>query len=205
VIPQTLTITLLGLAALAVLRLPQYAAQAAVINHSLSLIGNKTVQGQMVLPVAMVHILPIGIKGLFGTIMLFISFTCHDTYMHSWGSIFIQDVYIPISKRVLAPKEHILLLRLSILFVALFSYFFSLWYQPDQKILMYFAATGTIWLGGSGAVIIGGLYFKRGTTAAAYVALYCGAVLGFLGVKLPWLWEMAYDKGWIRHIIHQPV
>jgi len=191
-VPQTLAISLLGLAALVVLRLPQHAAEAQVINAALDKIPNPTIKGQMILPVAMAHVLPMGIKGLFGTIMLFISFTCHDTYMHSWGSIFIQDVYIPLKNKVLAPAEHIRILRLSILFVALFSFFFSWWYQPDQKILMFFAVTGTIWLGGSGAVIVGGLYWKRGTTAAAYAALYSGAILGLFGLWLPSLWKNHY-------------
>jgi len=191
-VPQYLAISLLGLAALVVLRLPEYAAKADIINHALSRIPNETVRGEMILPVAMAHVLPIGIKGLLGTIMLFISFTCHDTYMHSWGSIFVQDVYMPIKNKALNPEQHIKLLRLSILFVAVFAFFFSWWYQPDQKILMYFAATGTIWLGGSGAAIIGGLYWKRGTTAAAYAALYCGATLGLISVIIPSVWRSIY-------------
>lgn len=188
-LPQGLAIALLGLAALVVLRLPEYAQKAAMINASLDKIPNQFIKGQMVLPIAMAHVLPIGIKGLFGTIMLFISFTCHDTYMHSWGSIFVQDVYIPIKNKVLSPAEHIKLLRWSVLFVAFFSFIFSLWYQPNQKIYMFFAVTGTIWLGGSGAVIIGGLYWKRGTTSAAYAALYTGAILGLFGLWLPTLWK----------------
>ena len=188
-VPQGLGIGLLGLAAIAVLRLPQYTREAAIINHALAQIPNKTIQGQMILPVAMAHILPVGVKGLLGTIMLFISFTCHDTYMHSWGSIFIQDVYMPIKNKVLSPEEHIKILRWSILFVAAFAYIFSWFYRPDQKILMFFAATGTIWLGGAGSVIIGGLYSRWGTTAAAFASLYVGAVLGVLGVAMPSLWQ----------------
>ena len=191
-IPQGLAIGLLGLAAVAVLRLPQYVHEASIINHALAQIPNKTIQGQMILPVAMAHVLPTGVKGLLGTIMLFISFTCHDTYMHSWGTIFIQDVYMPIKKKVLSPHEHIKILRWSILFVAVFSFVFSWLYKPDQKILMFFAATGTIWLGGAGAVIIGGLYSRWGTTAAAFSALYVGAILGVLGVAMPSLWKIFF-------------
>lgn len=191
-IPQTLAIMLLGLASLVVLRLPEFAGKAAVITNCLHQIPNKTIQGQMTLPVAMAHVLPIGLKGLFGTIMLFISFTCHDTYMHSWGSIFIQDVYMPIRNKALTPAEHIKLLRYSVVGVAIFVYFFSLFYPPDMPILMFFATTGTIWLGGSGAVIIGGLYWKRGTTTAAFCALNCGGILGVIGLWLPQIWKMRH-------------
>ena len=191
-VPQTLAIMLLGLASIVVLRLPEHAAQAAIIKDSLKQIPNETIQGQMMLPIAMAHVLPIGIKGLFGTIMLFISFTCHDTYMHSWGSIFIQDVYLPIRNKVCTPQEHIKLLRYAIIGVAVFAYVFSLLYPPDMPILMFFATTGTIWLGGSGAVIVGGLYWKRGNTAAAFCALNSGGILGVIGVWLPRIWKSKY-------------
>jgi hypothetical protein len=52
------------------------------------------------------------------TTMLFFSFACHGTYMHRWGSIFIQDVMMPFRKKALAPDQHIRLLRWSVAFVA---------------------------------------------------------------------------------------
>lgn len=56
--------------------------------------------------------------------------------------------------------------------------------------MMWFAITGAVWLGGAGVVIIGGLYWKRGTTAAAWTALIIGstiAVAGILIEKYEWL------------------
>jgi SSS family solute:Na+ symporter len=47
---------------------------------------------------------------------------------------------------------------------------------------MYFAVTGAIYLGGAGAVIIGGLYWSRGTTLAAWIALITGSILATGGV-----------------------
>jgi len=101
---------------------------------------------------------------------------------------------MPIRKRPINPDEHIKILRWSITFVAFFAYFFSLYYPPNMPIFLFCAATGTIWLGGSGAVIIGGLYWKRGTTAGAYCALYSGAVLGFLSVVSNNIWQHFYHK-----------
>ncbi len=69
--------------------------------------------------------------------------------------------------------------------MAAFAFGFSLFYKPTQQIYMFQAITGTIWLGGSGAVIIGGLYWKRGTAAAAYSALIFGAVMGVGGLIVP--------------------
>ncbi len=185
VVPQGLAVALLALATLAVTRLPQFADQAHAVSLVLAKIPNKSVQGQMRVPIAMAHLLPVAVKGLLATAFLFFSFTCHDTYMHSWGSIFIQDIYMPIKNKALDPEHHIRLLRWSIIGVAIFAFIFSLFYQPTEKLLFFFAITGTIWLGGSGAVIIGGLYWKRGTTPAAYAALIIGAVMGIGGLIVP--------------------
>ena len=47
---------------------------------------------------------------------------------------------------------------------------------------MFFAISGAIFLGGAGSVIIGGLYWKKGTTAAAWSAMIIGAVMATTGV-----------------------
>jgi SSS family solute:Na+ symporter len=53
---------------------------------------------------------------------------------------------------------------------------------------MYFLITGAIYLGGSGAVIIGGLYWKRGTTAGAWAGMITGGVLAAGGALLRAVW-----------------
>ena len=193
-VSQIMAMALIPLAALVVMRLPEFSGQAALVNETLQTIDNERIQGQMVVPIAMAHFLPIGVKGLLATIFLFFSFTCHDTYMHSWGTIFIQDVYIPIRKKVLSPEQHIKLLRWSIIGVAVFAFLFSLLYQQTEKIYMYQAITGTIWAGGSGVCIFGGLYWKRGTAAAAYCALIVGAILGVGGLIVGPIYESHYGQ-----------
>jgi SSS family solute:Na+ symporter len=183
--PLSCMVIMLALSAFAVMHLPQFAAKKEIITKLLSGITDETIRTQMTVPVVIASILPIGIKGLLATAMLFFSFTCHDTYMHSWGSIFVQDVYMPLRKTPLTPKQHIRYLRYSIIGVAVFSFFFSLLYPQNSKILFFFAITGTIWLGGAGAVIVGGLYWKWGTTVAAYVALIIGSVFGVAGLVIP--------------------
>tara|TARA_B100001250_G_C19637686_1_gene716751 strand:- start:179 stop:952 length:774 start_codon:yes stop_codon:yes gene_type:complete len=65
--------------------------------------------------------------------------------------------------------------------VAVFIFLFSLLFSQSQKIALYFAVTAAIFSGGCGAVIIGGLYWDRGTTAAAWTAMIVGAVIGVGG------------------------
>ena len=73
-------------------------------------------------------------------------------------------------------------MRYSIFGVAVFIFLFSLFFQQNQKIALFFAITAAIFVGGSGAVIIGGLYWSRGTTAAAWTAMIVGAVIGVGGI-----------------------
>jgi SSS family solute:Na+ symporter len=117
-------------------------------------------------------------------VMLAAAIGCNETYLHSWGSIFIQDVVMPLRKKPFAPEQHLKLLKLSILAVAVFSFFFSLLFQQSEYIFLFFAITGAIFAGGSGAVIIGGLYWKRGTTAAAWAAMVVGSVVAVGGIVL---------------------
>ncbi len=74
-------------------------------------------------------------------------------------------------------KKHIWAIRLSILFVAFFVFFFSLFYTQREAILLFFQLTGAIVLGGAGSCIIGGLYWKYGKTSAAFSAMIIGAVI----------------------------
>jgi SSS family solute:Na+ symporter len=116
--------------------------------------------------------------------MLAAAVGCNETYLHSWGCIFIQDVVQPLRKKAFAPAEHIKFLKASILAVAAFSFVFSLLFHQSEYIFLFFAITGAIFAGGSGAVIIGGLYWKRGTTAAAWSSMIVGAVVAVGGIAV---------------------
>ncbi len=200
-VPHGLMTALIALAGISVLRLPQFSHEASLVAAALDRIPNESIQSQMRIPIALSMFLPTAVKGLLATVFLFYSFTCHDTYMHSWGSIFVQDIYMPIRNKAIDPEHHIKLLRWSIMGVAVFAFIFSLVYVPTEDILFFFAITGTIWSGGSGAVIIGGLYWKRGTTAAAYGSLITGALFGGGGLILTKMYRMHHGHD-IQVILH---
>ena len=157
---------------------PAYAQRAEVVQQKIHQIqGNEALQKQMTVPMAMVDFLPEGLIGVFMFVMITGFITCDDIYLHSWGSIFIQDCIMPFRKKPLTPEQHIRVLRWSIFGVALFAFLFSLLFSMADYILMYFAITYAIFVSGAGSAIIGGLYWKKGTTAAAYAALSIGSVL----------------------------
>ena len=104
---------------------PAYADQAAVVQTSLDAVGSEALQSQLRAPLVMNVILPTGLLGLACAAMLGAFVSTHDTYLHSWGTILVQDVILPFRKRPFTPRQHLWLLRLSILAVAVFIFFVS--------------------------------------------------------------------------------
>lgn len=146
-----------------------------------------TIRNQMLVPVVLRDILPAGVLGAFCALMIFLMISTDTAYMHSWGSILVQDIYMPIRKKPLTPERQLALLRIAILLVAIYAFCFSLFFGQVTYILMFFALTGSIWAG-AGAVIVGGLYWNRGTTAGAWCALILGAGLALGGLLLTNVW-----------------
>jgi len=102
--------------------------------------------------------------------------------LHSWGSLFIQDVLVPLRKKPFGAVHHIFYLRLSIIGVALFAFIFGSLFRQTDYLLMWWAITGAIFLGGAGAAIIGGLYWSGGTAAGAWAAMVTGSIMGVGGI-----------------------
>jgi len=181
--PQNLFLMFVPIVIFTVLNHPDFAGLAESINAKLALVEREAIRSQLRAPLVLVAILPHGLLGAFLAVMLAAFISTHDTYLHSWGSIFVQDVVLPLRRgRPLAPAQHLKALRLSILGVAIFIFVFSLVFQQSQYIFLFFAITGAIFAGGSGAVIIGGLYWRRGTTAAAWSAMITGATISVGGI-----------------------
>jgi SSS family solute:Na+ symporter len=152
------------------------------IQPVLTGMGSDTIQSQVKVPLVLTKLLPVGLMGAFAAIMLAAAIACHNSYLHSWGSIFIQDFIMPIRQKPFEPEKHMKYLKLSILGVGIFIFFFSLIFQQSEYIFLFMAITGSIFVGGSGAVIIGGLYWKRGTTMAAWSALITGSSVAVGGI-----------------------
>ncbi|HBG78157.1 MAG TPA: sodium:solute symporter [Phycisphaerales bacterium] len=179
-----LVILLLPIVLFAIQHNPKYAVQTVSINEAIARVPDAQIQKQMTTPIGLVHILPAGLLGLFVAVGFAAATSVSQTYLHSWGSIFIQDVILPFRKIPFGPQHHIKLLRWSIVGVAVFSWFFSMLFPLKEYIFMFFQITGAIFVGGAGAAIIGGLYWKRGTTAGAWTGMITGSVLAFGSIVL---------------------
>ena len=191
----------LVLCASVVLYHPEFAGQAAEVRAHLDSItagqpneaARQAVHGQMVVSSALAHVIPGGLAGLLGAVMLVALISTYDSFLHTWGSVFVQDVVLPFRRRPLPKERQLRLLRSSIVGVALFALLFSLYFPNTENILMFFALMNNLWLGGSGIVILGGLYWKRGSRCAALSTLVVGAVLGIAGIGLTLGWPERHD------------
>ena len=174
---QLTMITLLGVVTVTFLHQPAYANAVADVQATLGHITDATLAGQARLPVVLAHLLPAGIKGLFGAVLL-MGVVCGDgIHLHSWSSIFVQDVLMPLQPKPLGVKQHLLWLRMAIAGVAVFAFSLGALFRQSEYVLMWMQITTVLFVGGAGSAIIGGLYWSRGTTAGAWSGMLTGSLL----------------------------
>ncbi len=187
----------------------QYSAAAAIAAGTVDkgkATYMSTIYTQMLVPVALRDLLPIGITGALCAIMLFLMISTDTTYLHSWGSILVQDIILPIrGKPFSSAKQQINLLRICIAAVAIFAFFFSFFFSQMDYILMFFSITGAIWTGGAGPCIVLGLYWRRGTPAAAFSALIGGSSLAVSGMLMQNTWAKSLYPWLERHNLVEPI
>lgn len=186
ILVQNMMLLLIPVAAYAILFDKTDQTVASEVTARMAALPSETMQNQLRTTLVLTKMLPVGLIGAFAAVMMAAFIGTNGTYMHSWGSIFVQDVYMPLrkGKKHLAPREHFNILRWAIAGVGIFAFVYSIFFEQSEAILMYFALTGTIWLGGAGAVIALGLYWKRGTTAGAYTSILTGMIVAVAGFAL---------------------
>ena len=203
--PQGLFIFLVPVLTYVFMNHADYNSVAESVNSSLDSLNSETLKSQMRAPIVLSEVLPVGLLGAFAALMLAAFISTHDTYLHSWASIFVQDVILPFRKKPFEKDDHLKALRYSIFGVAIFIFIFSLVFDQNQEIALYFAVTFAIFAGGVGAVIIGGLYWDRGTTEGAWAAMTIGATIAVTGTIVPqisdsWL-AQENDLIWLKNLI----
>ena len=176
---------LIPIAVYAVMHSPeQFPGVAEAVDNSMMAAGDQYQMSQMLVPSALSQLLPIGLTGLMCTVILVAALSTDDTMLLTYGSIFIQDVIAPFKKKPLSPEQRIKWIRWSVIGTAVFAFFFSLFFPVVDYVRMYWQITGAVYMSWAGAVVIGGLYWKRGTTAGAWAAMAVGSTLALAGVLI---------------------
>ena len=197
-ISRSAVVTLLGVCAITFLHHPDFAAQAARVQVLVHHISDPQAREQMEAPIAIATLLPIGVKGVFCAVLLMGIFGGDSTHLHSWGSIFVQDFLVPLRRKPFGPRQHIWILRCAIVGVAIFALVFGATFSQTQYISMWFGITQSVFTGGAGAAIIGGLYWKKGNAAGAWAAMVTGAVLSFGGIVLQTIYGAAFPLNGVQ-------
>lgn len=162
----------------------QFAGMADSIREGLGTLETEQLQKQMLVPMGLSEMLPVGLLGLFCAIILTSALSTDNTCLLIYGSILVQDVVMPLRKTPLEPQRHLRWIRRAVVGVAVFVFFWGWLFPLGDYILMYFQLTGAIYMGGIGCAVIGGLYWRRGTTAGAWAGMITGSLLAFCGIVL---------------------
>ncbi|MFB9901954.1 sodium:solute symporter family protein [Cerasicoccus arenae] len=181
---RILAITVLAVAGITYMNHPDFLSDALSVRDVLASLENERLQGQMTIPTALSYLLPVGIKGLLCAVLITGVWGGDTTHLHSWGGILVQDVIMPLRRKPFTTKGHILALRLSMLGVGLFAVLFGAFFTQTEYITMWFKITTAIFVGGAGSVIIGGLYWKKGTIQGAWTAMLTGSILSIAGILI---------------------
>ncbi|HUV65500.1 MAG TPA: hypothetical protein VMW24_16505, partial [Sedimentisphaerales bacterium] len=82
----------------------------------------------------------------------------------------------------LSSKTRVLLTRIFIVAIGIFTLVWGLWYDLGQDLWDYMAISGAIYFTGAIALLVLGLYWKPASKVGAYLSLICGFG-AFLGLK----------------------
>ncbi len=146
-------------------------------------IENDAVNAAQAMPLALGKIVPAGFLGLLVAGLLAAFMSTHDSYLLCWSSVIARDIVTPLRREKMTDKQQIRVTRISIVCIGLFLLIWGIWYELPDSVWTYMAVTGTIYLSGAGVVLLGGIYWKRGSSAGALSALLAG-LIAIVGIFL---------------------
>lgn len=126
------------------------------------------------MPLMLSQLLPQGVIGLILAGMIAAQMSTDSSYVLCWSSVFVNDIALPILGKRLSDRAQIQLTRAIMLLIGAFLLIWSLWYPLRENLWDYLAVTGAIYFTGAIALLAGGLYWKRASTAGAYLSLASG-------------------------------
>ena len=161
----------------------------------------RTLYQQMMLPVVLRETLPTGLLGLLSLLMIMLVLSTDDSRIFNASATILQDVIMPLRKKPFTPRQHLLWLRLCSLGVAGFFLTFSLLFVQLDYLNMFMVIMTSIWLGGAGPVMIGGLYSRFGNTTGAFASVFVGSGISISGIVLQQKWAQhiypfLQSRGW---------
>ena len=160
-----------------------------------------TLYHQMMLPVTLRHLLPVGMIGLFALFILLMMLSTDDSRLFSAAQTIAQDCVVPFLKNGLSMKAHVLVIRLVVIGCGIFWFLGSFFMAQLDYVNMFVTIMCSMWIG-AGPMLIFGLYSRFGNTTGAFASLLSGMILALMFIFLqrswaslvyPWLVSNQWD------------
>ena len=134
----------------------------------------RTLFHQLSLSVTMKALLPPGLFGAFALLLFLAMLSTDDSRIFSATLTIAQDCILPFFPKGLSPKQHVRMIRLVAMGIGVFFFFGSKYMSQLDYNQLFNQMAVAIWNAGCPAVMILGLYWKKGTTPAAWTSLGAG-------------------------------
>lgn len=160
---------------------------------------------QMMLPMVMRDFFPPALLALFSLLMILLMISTDDSRIFNSGFTIVQDLIIPFCKTPPSPKTHLLMIRICSAAVGIIFFFASIFLSQLDFINLFLTVAVSIWSAGGAAVVIFGLYSRRGTTAGAYASVLLGGGISAIGIIIQRNWADAIYPFLERHDMLGPI
>ena len=149
--------------------------------------GEQSINPLYAMPLFVGRLLPAGLLGIVSAAMIAAFMSTHDSYLLCWSSVIVQDVLAPLSQEPPDTKTRVLWTRILIVLIGIYIWVWGLFYTGGDDIWDYMAITGAIYFTGAFALLAGGLYWKRASSAGAFCGLLagCSVVVGLGPIREP--------------------
>ena len=169
----------------------------------------RTAYTQQLFPVAVRSVYPKWLAALLVVMCILFVVSTDDTRIFDTSTTWMQDFILPWFKTPPSPRLHLAIFKAVVVTIGVLFWCGSNFFAQLDFIVMFVTLMCAIWMAGAGVVMTLGLYWRRGTTAGAYAALFAGSGLSvffllvqrnWAGGVLPWLVRHGWDGG-VRHLL----
>ena len=140
---------------------------------------------QTALPEMLIHIVPAWMLGFIIIGFLAASMSTYDSYLLSFSSILVQDILGPIIKKDINHRQRIYYIRLGIIAISVFIFFWGVYYSFTDTVFRIIALTGSLSYAGIICGLTGGIYWKKANTKGAYAAFILSAIPPIYSLFVP--------------------
>lgn len=130
----------------------------------------------MATPAFLAQIIPPILMGFLLCGLLWADVSTTDQYLLSWSTSIVNDCICPFLKEPLSPTAHIQAVRITIIVLCVGFFLFGLTYKPTLPIWEYLWLCANI-IGGTGIIVLFGMYWRRACVSGAYTAVAICVVL----------------------------